>query len=666
MAEILRETFDGPIGLPLTGTALEAPTGVHWQYQIQPPYSEWNYPRVLFLNGGVSTTDDLGSDHSGWFFKNTAPITLPDSWEMSVGLLLPTAGNLAGWASNTRFKLSIDLTGWFGFGLLLGTSSTSNNDIDQVAVFADFNSTVFTPYTPTSDGAAVLTVTCANRAISATLKWVSGGADVVTVLPGDAIGAAADTTLTLGVYHHLITVTSLLVTDKGLAPYSGPPYIGDPRPSVSPPGGSVPPVVVPPTAPTGRVEEAPMVWPWAPNWAQPVVERLSWATSIHSSRQSYEQRRALRTEPRLEIGMSHLLQQRQAARMVSLIRAWAGRPWAVPAWWAKANLVSVVGTLITIDRPVETLWFPGMRGLIWTDEDTFEPFTVSNVAGTTITLLNALAATPAPGSLVLPLHSADLPADQIATAPVAGVVLADVQFAVRPGSAQVLRAPVDGSDWPIVFPATASATEPRNHYLPDTHNWIDAARLTTSLPTDSFDTTVGLAHFRAEQTVANTTWAHRLLLNGDASLMQFRKWLAARRGRAVAFHAAPLMVDVSIEGSSPGQFVAPILSLYANPWELFRGVDVNGQVYAIQQIALGVVTLYDPSVMIPAGAKVRMISRCRLASDTIEIQHHRPGLAEATIALQSVRWQQSSVPANTVTVLGEYVTVFGEYVTVTA
>lgn len=661
MAEILRETFDGPIGLPLTGTALEAPTGVHWQYALPEPYDTWNYPRVVFsmVGGGVSASEARTSDHPGYFFENSAGVTLPESWTLTMGLTLPatTDTSVLGQPGYERVVLRLD-------GAVILSTRFDSTDGNVSVGLVSATGVGWSAYTPSSDRKATLTITCAAGVWAATLKWDLGGADVV---PGwsDSLTAPASL-VTLGVKHPSLLINSLLVVDSTTTPYSGPPYVGDPRPSVSPPGGSVPPAVVPPTAPTGRVEEAPMVWPWAPNWTQPVVERLSWATSIHSSRQSYEQRRALRTEPRLEIGMSHLLQQRQAARMVSLIRAWAGRPWAVPAWWAKANLVSVVGTLVTIDRPVETLWFPGMRGLIWTDEDTFEPFTVSNVAGTTITLLNALAATPAPGSLVLPLHSADLPADQIATAPVAGVVLADVQFAVRPGSAQVLRAPVDGSDWPIVFPATASATEPRNHYLPDTHNWIDAARLTTSLPTDSFDTTVGLAHFRAEQTVANTTWAHRLLLNGDASLMQFRKWLAARRGRAVAFHAAPLMVDVSIEGSSPGQFIAPILSLYANPWELFRGVDVNGQVYAIQQIALGVVTLYDPSVVIPDGAKVRMISRCRLASDTIEIQHHRPGLAEATIALQSVRWQQSSVPANTVTVLGEYVTVFGEYVTVTA
>ncbi len=320
--------------------------------------------------------------------------------------------------------------------------------------------------------------------------------------------------------------------------------------------------------------DAALIWPWRPNWATLPVERLEWRTAVHVSQNSAEQRRALRPEPRLQMAYSYLLAEDDAPVALGLMRAWQGKVWAAPAWWAASKLTAGAPTdTLALSRATETLWQAGSRGMVYTSAGTLEPFTVASVTTNGLVLTAALAGTWPVGATVVPLHFADLPAGQSATAPAGELLRLDVTFEVRPGLTPVLAEPADGSAWGDTFPTGTPATDPRDHLLGLEHNWTEEAKLTVTFPNDVNDPGLGLLSKRPAGARSAMQWSVRLLLEGDAAVAQLRQFVAAHRARAVGFYALNPVLDTDATSISAGTATMPSLRFYSNPGNYVAGLS---------------------------------------------------------------------------------------------
>jgi len=383
--------------------------------------------------------------------------------------------------------------------------------------------------------------------------------------------------------------------------------------------------------------DAALVWPWRPNWASLPVERLEWKTTVHTSQDSSEQRRALRVEPRLSMSYSYLLEQPDAAVALSLLRAWQGKTWAAPVWWAASKLTtgSPIDTL-TLSRATSTLWQAGSRGMIYAGPGSLECFTVESVTTSGLVLTGALLGTWLAGATVVPLHFAYLPESQAASAPVGEVLQLDVTFDVRPGLTPVLAEPADGTAWTDVFPTGAGAAEPRNHLLGLEHNWTDGVSLTVNFPNETHDPGLGLLSKRPAGTVPSTSWPVRLTAENDAAVARIRQFAAAHRGRAVGFFALSPVLDVESASMVAGVVDLPLMRFHPSPATTFVGLSYVSAGARVSEAATfsstgAVATSGDTLTM----SRPRLVSPARLAADAIEITHHSLGVAEVVLPLVS-------------------------------
>jgi len=389
--------------------------------------------------------------------------------------------------------------------------------------------------------------------------------------------------------------------------------------------------------PTSVPADAALVWPWRPNWATLPVERLEWRTTVHTNQDSTEQRRALRVEPRLSMSYSYLLEQPDAAVALSLLRAWQGKTWAAPVWWAASKLTAGSPTdTLALSRATSTLWQAGSRGMVYTSPATLECFTVESVTTSGLVLTAALVGTWAAGATVVPLHFADLPESQAVSAPVGEVLRMDITFDVRPGLTPVLAEPADGTAWTDTFPTGTAATDPRNHLLGLEHNWTDGASLTVSFPNDVYDPGLGLLSKRPAGEVPSTSWSVRLLAESDAAVARMRQFAAAHRGRAVGFYALSPALDVESASVVDGVVSLPSLRFHPRLETAFAGVSHVAAGARMAEAAIFTST----NATVASGStftlrKPRLVSPARLASDAIEITHHTLGVAEVVFPVIS-------------------------------
>ncbi|SFL61875.1 hypothetical protein [Azotobacter beijerinckii] len=75
-----------------------------------------------------------------------------------------------------------------------------------------------------------------------------------------------------------------------------------------------------------------IAWSFAPDWADGVLERLTWATDILQSESGVEQRRAIRLAPRREFEAMLYVEGRERQLLDLALFGWGSRTWALPVW----------------------------------------------------------------------------------------------------------------------------------------------------------------------------------------------------------------------------------------------------------------------------------------------------------------------------------------------
>lgn len=149
--------------------------------------------------------------------------------------------------------------------------------------------------------------------------------------------------------------------------------------------------------------DAARLWAFLPDWRSGFDVTRSFKTDVQMSRSGTEQRRALRTNPRLSVQYRTAVTDDRLREANHFLRAWQNKPTVIPdyARWARTNgSVSAGASAIVID-PLPA-WAAEGQNLILCGEGVTERVLVDSVAGTTVNLADTLNNAWPDGSVVRP------------------------------------------------------------------------------------------------------------------------------------------------------------------------------------------------------------------------------------------------------------------------
>jgi hypothetical protein len=187
------------------------------------------------------------------------------------------------------------------------------------------------------------------------------------------------------------------------------------------------------------------LWPYAPDWSRTFDVRRAFKTDIVTSRDSTEQRRATRTDPRISASYRTVASaaDRRAAELH--MRAWQDKPVVVPdfARWARLTGSSLAGasTLTISPMPV---WAEAGQPLVLCKAGVVEEVLVTSVAGSTITLDDPLVNAWSSGDVLRPTFFGLFDGRITAARPNRDTAAFDITIACYPGGEPARSA---GSAW---------------------------------------------------------------------------------------------------------------------------------------------------------------------------------------------------------------------------
>lgn len=389
-----------------------------------------------------------------------------------------------------------------------------------------------------------------------------------------------------------------------------------------------------------------IAWSFAPDWADGVLERLTWATDILQSESAVEQRRAIRLAPRREFEASMYVEGRERQLLDLALFGWGARVWALPMWHEVQLLdVGVLLGAATITCSTQYLDFNSGGLAMLRGESAFasETVEIDSVTPTGLVLKRATQQAWPAGSRLYPARGAQLTQQPNLTRLTDTASSADVQFLV-----------VEPSDWPAVMPAAAYKGWPVFDDRPDEGEDLTSSYQRLLLTLDS-----GSAKPLVTDTAnrALPVQAHRWLELGRAERASLRSFIYAMRGRQKAVwvptHADDLTLLSTITSVGTALDVANIgYSRFASAKagrrdirvELWDGSIFYRRITGSSELSIDIERIaIDASFgqqILPADVmRISWLVLCRLDSDTVEIEHmtDSEGLAATQLVFRGVR-----------------------------
>jgi hypothetical protein len=402
-------------------------------------------------------------------------------------------------------------------------------------------------------------------------------------------------------------------------------------------GDHPPPPLIPlPTQATSSL------WTLKPDWANPVVETISWKTDVLSSQMLYEQRRRLRTSPRRTITANYTLIGSDRRLFDSYMIGPAMGRWTYPLWWENMPLTSqaLIGdTLLNCDtRNTEVV--PGsVVILIGNSPFIYEARTVSEVTSFNLTFTEGLERQWPRGSNLYMTKLCQLTGTQRAQRYADDAMKVTLQFET-----------IETNDFPSRTPPMTVRDYPVLDLFPD-----EARDLSTDYrhAIREFDNQVSAGLSRVDAAgIAYTVQQFSWFAEGRDRLKSLRNLLYYLQGRLVPLWVPTYYHDLEIR---PGTFYAPedseLIVVRGGYTEYVTGapytrrtllISLRNGVNLIRDVTSSLVlndaheliTLSSPFGLSFTAEKV--VRSCFLAfsrqdQDDIDIEHHTDSSGVSTI-----------------------------------
>jgi hypothetical protein len=296
------------------------------------------------------------------------------------------------------------------------------------------------------------------------------------------------------------------------------------------------------------------LWPYKPDWGRGVEVKRAYSTDIITSRNGTEQRRALRTDPRISAQYRTIVVGADRRAADHHLRAWQNKPVVVPdfARWARLTGISLAGSSGLTVSPMPS-WVAAGQPLVLCKAGTIEEVAVQGVVGTTITLEDPLVNAWAAADVLRPTFFG-LFDGQISSQRLNGDTAAiDVSVACYPGGEPSRDA---GSAWASLSSIEVFTPKP---------DYVGAPSVGHVWPIDQIDYDRGrTAQFRPVEHMARGLEAEFNGL-GVTLATQVEQFFDRMKGRRNAFYVPTWEADFVLAnspGSGSSTFVAAGSALF--------------------------------------------------------------------------------------------------------
>ena len=384
-------------------------------------------------------------------------------------------------------------------------------------------------------------------------------------------------------------------------------------------------------------------WIFAPNWVQPVIERLEWLTDVMESHAGFEQRVRLRAGARRSFEYSALVgSDTERVKMENLLLSWQARVFGLPLWTdvaLAAGPIPAGSTSIAVTTANRDFAVGGLVGLVLGMESEFAEITA--VLPTSLTIKSPLDSTWPVGTKILPVRPARVQNDLGLTYLSDAIGQATLRFQFEdewllPAATETL----DYRGYPVLLTAT---------------NWTEDVDTDYARKLNELDFLTGRRVIDDLSSVGTVRRTHRWLITGRAAITAFRSWLAARAGRLTAFWMPSFQSDLKVVnpiGAFDSAITVENRAYAANVPAAIGRRDIliattSGSRYyrritgatalspSAESIAIDSVV---GAALLPEQIRhVSFMKLVRLDSDAIEIAHQTDDTAEVSISVRSIR-----------------------------
>lgn len=387
-------------------------------------------------------------------------------------------------------------------------------------------------------------------------------------------------------------------------------------------------------------------WPFVPDWADGVLERLVWLTDVLQSETAVTQRRALRIAPRREFEAPMYVEGRERQLLDLALFEWGSRIWALPIWHELQLLTADLAagaTAIACSTANLDFRVGGLAMLRAESAFVTETVEIVAIASDSLTLKRATQLDWPRGSRLYPVRSAQLVEEPVMTRLTDMASSLDVHFLIA-----------EPCDWPAVMPATLYRGRPVYEQRPEESEDLTSQfqRLLSTL-----DSTMAIPRITDLANQALPMQGHRWLGAGRVERAAYRSLLYALAGRQKAVwlptHADDLTLVAAVAGASVTIDVAALgYTRFARSQpgrrdmriELWGGTVFYRRITGSAEISLDIERLQIDAAfgrVIQPGDVMRIswMVLCTLASDTVEIEHlvDSEGIASSKLTFQGVR-----------------------------
>lgn len=441
-------------------------------------------------------------------------------------------------------------------------------------------------------------------------------------------------------------------------------------------------VEVQPTSPRLRYAFPPVpdglvrLWPTPPNWASPVVERLTWETEVFVSDDQTEQRAGWRERPGRLFSYDFTLAATEWPHIEAILYALQDSEVGIPIWTDASRLASAIDageTVIPLIEPTANLDYglPCQVAILAKDygkrdfglfDEPYEVRDVAEVTASGLVLDYGVKRAWAKGSRVVPVRNGILP-------PSVTVNRAAAKGAA--GSIQVELLDPGWEDLPALVADTYRDLDVLP-WTPDRAPDIDESYVRVRTRRGSIGGVVVIEPSRDRPAIERGL---RFQFEGRAEIQQLRAWLHRCSGQRKRFWVPSHMADLELaqhaqpndawllvksvrgdqlydrpHGPKTGSFseVGEDLTAYRNPGR--RDIEINAsnvdgpirrRIQSWHRISDGVeqIQLDGGALGVslrPAWTRVSWLSEQRLASDQIELRWLHDRLVEVTLPMRSL------------------------------
>lgn len=378
-----------------------------------------------------------------------------------------------------------------------------------------------------------------------------------------------------------------------------------------------------------------IVWPFRPNWKQPVTERLEWLTDVIEADDSTEQCIQLRSAPRRFFEYLITVANADKRRLETLLWDWHARAFAVPVWTDTGRIESAASagdSVLAITTDYLDYHVGGLAVLI-SDTATYEAVEVQAVASGSITLARPLINTWPAGSRIFPARIGRLQDSQDLDLYTATLENASVKFAIQDNTA------VTGAEF--------NASQYRGLPVLETRpNWREDISQAYRRKLQQFDNTTGVQSVDdlsgRPVTVQDYLWTRQ----GKAAIHAFRQWLHARSGKLTPIWTSTYQADlvlaqdvqdtdtaIRVQNIGYAKVIKQAIGRRDIAIRLSDGTIYYRRITASIEVDSQTEQLSIDSALgqLVKTTEVRMISwlqLCRVESDALELQWHTPELLE--------------------------------------